>query len=379
MIKFESGSHQYSLISMLSVVGEIPTSALHLVGNARTIPDLVRRLSKRHRVVGEDGQVIDNCRMLKVIGKGEKRRVRIHSSALDVLEWLGAKDYYMLAFSNNKFSGSHIERNFRSAETVIMLAKAGVEFRPQCLPELQCKKKLNRVLDGAAFYPAKLVKGFQGYEDSYKKMAFSRVVGMLVSYNESYAVYNFRDNWNYKSFYGEDKAKQVINSIVNLNYRLDYNASAIVIADSFDVARALLLSTHIDRRKKMKIASVYNQLYFIPKTDFGVRLLRFFCVPDFKSKIKSCLFEKKYLEAKNDEYEYDIFKDDRYYLSILDGDIGRMEAFWNFLNMGRKGVVICYPEQEKMVKSYFGKMVEIQKINISIIEQILNVDKRGVF
>ena len=71
MIKFEPGSHQYSLISILSVVGEIPTASLNLMGNTRTLSDLVRRLNKRHKVVGEDGQSIDNCRIIIVIGKGD--------------------------------------------------------------------------------------------------------------------------------------------------------------------------------------------------------------------------------------------------------------------------------------------------------------------
>ena len=382
MIKFEPGSHQYSLISILSVVGEIPTSALNLVGNARTMPDLVRRLNKRHKVIGEDGQVIDNCRILKIVGKSEKRRIRIHSSALELFDWLGEKEYYMSAFQNNKFSGSHghIERNFRNAETVIMFTKAGIEFRPQYLPELQGRYKLNRVLDGAAFYPARLVKGFQDYKEAYKKLAFSRVVGMLVAHDEAYAVYNFRSHWDNKSFCGEDKAQQAIHMIVNLNYKLEPKASAIVIADDFNVARDILTLTHLDRRRKLKIASVYNHLYFIPKTDFGVRMLRFFCVRDFKEKINSFLYEKKYLDERNKKYEYDICKDNIYYLSILDGNIGRMERYWNFLNKhGVIGKVICYPEQEQMVRSYFGKRIIIQKVAISVIEKILDVDMRGLF
>ena len=382
MIKFEPGSHQYSLISILSVVGEIPISALNLIGNIRTIPDLVRRLNKRHKVIGENGKSIDHCRIIKVIGKGDKRRIRLHSSALELLDWLEAREYYMSAFQNNKFSGSdgHIKRNFRNAEATIMLAKAGIEFRPQYLPELQWKVKLNQVLEGAVFYPARSVKAFQSSDDAYKKLAFSRVVGMLIAYDEFYAVYNFRDEWKVRAFYGEDKAKQAIQRIAELNYHVKANASGIVVGDDFDVVREILLRSHLDRRKKISITSVYKNIYFIPKTEFGIRMLRFFCVPDFASKIKNCLYEKKYLDAKDDEYEYDIYKNGKYYLSILDGNIGRMEPYWGFLQRHKyNGKVLCYPEQEKMVKSYFGKKVEIQKIDISAIEEILDVDRRTLF
>lgn len=382
MIKFERGSHQYSLISMLSVVGEIPTSAFNLVGNSRTIPDLVRRLNRRHKVVGEDGQTIDNCRIIKIIGKGDKRRIRLHKSGLEILDWLGTKEYYMSAFQNNKFSGSqgHLNRNFRNAEAMLMLAKSGVEFRPQYLPELQCEVKLNQVLEGAAFYPARLLKTIGDSEDTYKKLAFTRFVGMLISYDELYAVYNFREEWKVSSFYGEDKAKNAIQFIAGLNYKLKPKASAIVIGDDFDVAREILLRSHLDRRKKIRITSAYNHLYYIPKTDFGIRMLRFFCVPEFSEKIKTSLYQKKYLDEKEDEFEYDIFKDGRYYLSILDGNIGRMERYWSFLHEHKyKGKVICYPEQEQMVKSYFGNKVEILKVNISEIEEILDVDRRGLF
>ena len=53
---------------------------------------------------------------------------------------------------------------------------------------------------------------------------------------------------------------------------------------------------------------------------------------------------------------------------------------WNFLNKhGVIGKVICYPEQEQMVRSYFGKRIIIQKVDISVIEKILDVDMRGLF
>ena len=57
-----------------------------------------------------------------------------------------------------------------------------------------------------------------------------------------------------------------------------------------------------------------------------------------------------------------------------------MERYWNFLNKhGVIGKVICYPEQEQMVRSYFGKRIIIQKVDISVIEKILDVDMRGLF
>lgn len=382
MIKFEPGSHQYSLISMLSVVGEIPTASLNLMGNTRTLSDLVRRLNKRHKVVGEDGQSIDNCRIIKVIGKGDKRRLRLHRTGLDLLSWLGIKEYYMSAFQNNKFSGAqgHIERNFRNAEATLMLAKAGVEFRPQYLPELQCEVRLNQVLEGAAFYPARLIKTLQSSDDTYKKLAYTRFVGMLIAYDDFYAIYNFRNEWKVSAFNGEDKAKQAIQLTAGLNYKIKPNASAIVIGDDFDVAREILLRSHLDRRKKIRITSVYNHLYYIPKTEFGIRMLRFFCIPDFTKKIKEALYEKKHLYEKEDGFEYDIFKDGKFYLSILDGNIGRMERYWNFLHEHKcAGNVICYPEQEQMVRSYFGKKIEIHKVDISKIEEILDVDRRGLF
>lgn len=109
-------------------------------------------------------------------------------------------------------------------------------------------------------------------------------------------------------------------------------------------------------------------------------MLRFFCIPDFTKKIKEALYEKKHLYEKEDGFEYDIFKDGKFHLSILDGNIGRMERYWNFLHEHKcAGKVICYPEQEQMVRSYFGKKIEIHKVDISKIEEILDVDRRGLF
>ena len=118
MIKFERGSHIYSLFTLISVVGEFPTASLRLLMNYDMVKKMVNVWSERQEIVDGNGEVIKNCKLFSIVGEGKYRRIRIHSSAYKVLEWINMYDYYYNNFVCKKFPSTSgiLIRRFREAE-----------------------------------------------------------------------------------------------------------------------------------------------------------------------------------------------------------------------------------------------------------------------
>ena len=76
MIKFERGSHIYSLFTLISVVGEFPTASLRLLMNYDMVKKMVNVWSERQDIVDDDGELIKNCKLFSIVGDGKYRRIR---------------------------------------------------------------------------------------------------------------------------------------------------------------------------------------------------------------------------------------------------------------------------------------------------------------
>ena len=142
MIYIRPGAHVLELLELLSVAGEFPMSGLSILGNPRTMRDLIHRLEDRQEIEASWSGKRYCARLLSISGKrGPMRNIRLHKSALPLLDELhpAAVDYYLSAFRNHAFSGKRgdIERNHRVAETLAMVFSSGIEIRPYLLPRLQ--------------------------------------------------------------------------------------------------------------------------------------------------------------------------------------------------------------------------------------------------
>ena len=194
MIKFERGSHIYSIFTLISVVGEFPTSSLSLLMSYELARKMILIWSTRQDVVGDNGQVIKNCRLFSVVGDGKKKRIRIHSSAFKVLEWINMYEYYYSNFVLKRFPSNNeiIARKFSEAEATAVLFKAGCEIRPYIIPKLQNEKRLQRKLTGAVLYASLQVKTFKTYLIN-TIIRGSKITNLFITYDEAYAVYNLRN------------------------------------------------------------------------------------------------------------------------------------------------------------------------------------------
>ena len=84
MITIRPGSHVHTLLTILSFVGEYPVTALGLLGSVRSYKDLIYKLTtpQEFRIQGKDERF--NCRLLTVSGKGKRKTIRLHKSALQI-------------------------------------------------------------------------------------------------------------------------------------------------------------------------------------------------------------------------------------------------------------------------------------------------------
>ena len=148
MITIRPGSHVLTLLSILPFVGEYPMSALRLLGSVRSYKDLIHKLTQVQEFRFPDSDERFTCRLLNVCGRGNRKTVRFHKSALPMLKWWDEDMYklYMDEYDNHNFSGNarHINRNHLLAETAAMCLKAGIEANPMDTPEMWEEEIKNR-------------------------------------------------------------------------------------------------------------------------------------------------------------------------------------------------------------------------------------------
>ena len=93
MITIRPGSHVYTLIVLLSFVGEYPMSSLHLLGSVRSYKDLIRKLNQEQEFRFHDTDFWMTCRLLTVSGKKKYKTVRFHKTALPLLQNFNGRAY----------------------------------------------------------------------------------------------------------------------------------------------------------------------------------------------------------------------------------------------------------------------------------------------
>ena len=320
------------------------------------------------------------CRMLTVSGKGRNKTIRFHRSALPILEWIAAQDYYLHAFQNHKFSGdtSHVERRHRVAEAVAMCMRAGLEFRPYVLPKLQTECINLTVPEPPCLYLARDLKRVD--EMGTNKTQFTRMVGAIFYGRECRAVYNTRNAVMKWSGMGEFKARQSLTDIARLNAGVSRVDSAVLFAKSYDTALQTLLESDRSRRMEFRFDSVYRHIHVVPMDENGVRLLRLMSVSNWNEQLLDLLFEPEERSYNKGHFEYDACIDGVYVLSHLDGDIARLIRFRDALRTGTgPSEVLCFPFQVAFLQEYLGQAVRLKIIDMDAVEEAIVPERRNLF
>ena len=374
MITARPGSHVHQLLQLLSTAGEIPTSALSIIGNERVIKALVHKLESIQDIRFDKGGPVYHVRLIQISGKKDTRTVRFYKKGLSVLDGLypGLLDWYMSAFNKHNFTGDpfHIRRNHRVAEVLALCLSAGIEIRPYVLPTLQ-KSEISRVMPNTpSFYIARYFKKTD--TECANKTMYTRITGALFYTGGCYAVYNTRGSVMKWSGRGEIKASGNLLELIRMNAGLGEVTAALLLGKDADVALNTILESDKTRRSELRFDKIYTRIHFIPLNQYGTRLLKILILPDWNEKLLAALFEPGQRSYNRGTMEYDAVVDGRKILSHLDGDIARLIRFREAQNFQTEPAdVICYPWQTGFLKSYLNGLAGLRELDMEVVEDAL--------
>lgn len=377
MLSIHKNGYAHTLLVLLSVAGELPVKALHLVGNERFARRLVRKMELPQRVLFEGAVISDQLRILQVSGKGDLKTVRLTRRALSILEMIHplSLSHYMTAFYNHRFPGTHahIWRNHRVAEALAMMMTSGIEIRQYVLPHLQ-KKEIKKVLDVVpSFYTSRSIKDLGGSEMN--KTMFTRVVGALFTEDNVYAVYNTRDAVMRWSGLGEFKTYHHVTDIARMNAGITEFDSAILFGSDASVALQTLLESDKSQRKEMRFDSIYRHVHFVPLARQGKPLLRLFSRLGWREELQQMVFPEEMRIKGHTFMELDAMYNGTYIMNHLDCDIARLIRFHD----AAKGTpdtrfeVIAYPWQVEFLKRYLLPDISIKVIDEATLTRNLHL------
>ena len=383
MITIRPGSHVHTLLTVLSFVGEYPVTALGLLGSVRSYKDLIYKLSMPQEFRFPDSEERFTCRLLTVSGKGKRKTIRLHKSALPLFKYWDedAYDNYMTEFDDHTFSGNsrHVERNHLVAEVAVMCMKAGIEANPLYTPEVMEEEIRHLQMDSPYFYFSRELKRVNDYEMN--KIRFTRLAGAIAYPGGAYAVYNHREGMLRWMGEGEIKIKIHLQYIFSplLGFEFPLRESAIMFGANYEVALDMLREIKETKKLDNSLFKTYKNIFFVPIDDFGVKLLRVLTTRNWQDQLLEGLFDNEDRSYNRGSFTYDAYHDGVFQLSFLDGDIGRLFRFREAI-LDREGVfkIICYPEQVAFLQVYFEDLAELVTVKMDAVEDLLDINIKSL-
>lgn len=378
MITVLNGNRIDLLIAVLSVATEYPVQSLKLLGPEQTYRNLVYALTGEQDLVNaETGEVLQT-KLCTISGKIPNRTIRFYKKGLELLKWFGLYEWYMeYSFGHNLPSFDiSVRRNHCIAETLAVMARSAVEFRPQALPRLQADKWGQRLPNSPVFYTSKYIKHL--YQNNTKETIYTRLVGALYFGNEYYCVYNTRKeffNWDTNS---ESKTKVMVKEIAGMNTMTKDMSSAIIFGESMEVMKRnleeLRKEENIKKQNSPYLDKVYRNVHFIPLTEEGIRQFRIFLVYNWQEKILSALYPDSERSFGKGYFDYDALVDGVYSFSFLDANIVRLLKFMKEMNRQDKQFeILCFDFQEEFLRSFLDERIMIYPVAMEDVEKALKI------
>ena len=372
MIYIRDGTHVYLLLMLLACVGEYPMQSVHLLGNNRVWKRRIKELQEIQDFCLPDGGKLVRFQMLTVSGQGKTKTMRLHKSALPILKKMepGAFDYYMKRFENHHFSGAitHVTRNHRLAETAAMCMASGIEVLPWKAAGLRDQNVRQQCVDHPCLYLSRDLKDF--YEGEMKKTEFTRLAGTIVYPHNVYAVYNTRDEAMLWRGRGEEKAQILLSSIFRRGGLREEVKSAVLFGGDFRAAAKTLHDAFSRRYLKEWLDKIYENLYFIPMNESGVKMLEILTQDDWWIRLREALFGRIGTWGGEREIECDANIEGTFHYCHLDGDLCSLIRFrsslWKRPEM--QFVLYCYREQVPYIREFLGDYWGRENLKIRVIK-----------
>lgn len=357
------------LLTLLTVAGEVPVSAIPLLGNYKSYMRVIQKARKVCKYCNAKTQERYTVRLLTIVGKDKQRAVRMLSGTEPILDWLGLlEDYQQLHI--NTFTGNqgNRERIHRSAEGYAMMLSAGAEIVPSRLPKLQREVIQNTFENKQGYYGRKQVKEVAFLKID--KSAYTRIIGALFGNRKAFAVYNTRGEPLRWSVDGERTACVYLKILSNMNANLYNPRSAILFGENAGVA-IKTLENHEKIKKNETLP--YNHLYFIPLNENGIRQLRILLLENWHEELLSVLFPE---EIRIQQFDMcDAMWQGKHVCVYMHGDLAKLAWIRRFgPQIDAQFEVVCFPFQADFVKAYLGDLATVKVIALDVVEKALGIE-----
>ena len=363
-------SYAEKILITLCYSGEFAYSSLDMIDDNKVMLQRNARKLQAESYIG-------------ITGKGQNRTMRLKQKGRDVIKerYPALYQHYVLMTDNGvvrtgKSNESYIWRTHRLAEMMILLQRAGIYFLDTHKPRIDNKSIDDAVYlpEGSGFfYTSKEMKGVD--EIARYKVAFTRILGMIVTSSNQYALYNTNEGlikWNNQ---GEHKAQKMMEDLVNKSFIYEHRAnidSAVLFGKNMEVALKVLNSK---RGKKdfrgfefLSFDNTFPNMYFLTLDDYGIFQIKLLISDKWEEKLGHILFTKDELKNKNTRFDSDAFNSETNTIKIefISGNIGKLKRIsmaYSFSN-GVNFKVYALPHQVNFLKSYLPKEFEIEVVNI---------------
>ena len=374
MIEIREGSLITKLLYILCITGEFPMCSISLLGTYQSHKRLISKATEQSEYYNPKTKERYTTRLLTVVGKGNKKTLRMLSGVQPILRWLDLSELYDSLHGEYRFTGkiAERERRHRVAEGYAMAYLAGLEINPIEIPKLQQETIKNLFLDRQCFYGSKPLKEVSKLE--LKKNIYTRIIGAVFANKNVYPVYNTRNEvmkWNGK---GERKTLMNLEEIARMNAEIYKINRAILFGKNNQIALKTLENTGKSKRLEFCFDDIYPHLYFIPLNENGVRQLRILLLEDWREELLSILFTDDVRSFDKGSFEYDAKLKQKFILEFFDGDLTRLQRVrFALQNIKVEYEVLCFPFQVDIVKEYLGDLVKIKTVGLEVIENALGI------
>lgn len=318
-----------------------------------------------------------------ITGSGQEKTMRLKQKGRDVIKerYPSLYEHYLMITDNGvirtgKANQTSLWRSHRLAEMLFLLQKSGVYFLNIHKPRID-----NDSFDDAVklpknsgfFYTSKEMKGVD--EIARYKVSFTRILGMLVTATNQYALYNTNEGlikWNNQ---GENKAQKMMDDLINKSFIYDkrvYTNSAILFAKNMDVAYKVLTSKKGKKDFRgfefLSFDNTFPNMYFLTLDDFGVFQIKLLMLNNWQQKIAEALFDADEINKKDTNFDSDAFneKTNTIKLEFVSGNIGKLKRAtmaYNF-NRGCNFKVYALPHQVEFLSKFLSEEFSIEVVNI---------------
>ena len=377
MLSIRPLNYAHSILLLLSMAGEIPTTTLPMLGNVRAVKAILRKMETPQRILLNGEVFSERLRLIQVSGKGNLKTIRLTRKALPILPCIhpDALEFYLGTFYNHKFPGtrSHIWRHHRVAEALAMFMAADIEIRQYVLPKLQRTNIKQVVSVVPSFYTSRSIKALDALD--LNKTIFTRVVGALFTEDSVYAVYNTRDAVMRWSGLGEFKTLHHLTEIARMNAGVTDIDSAILFGRDPDIALATLLDSDKTRRKEMRFDSIYHHIHYIPMTDSGKTIIKLLTRLDWREALLSAVFPEEMRIRGHTFMELDAISDGTHILCHLDSDLARLIRFREAAatRPDLRFEVIAFPWQADFLRAYLEPEISIKILDESALANAIEI------